>query len=80
MSASDEQNDLTHQIPLRVAIWKFSPTEFVVVKVWRGPSWQRVGDIHPTEARAREAARFIPRKRPLIGLNDLSAMDKRAKA
>jgi hypothetical protein len=54
----------------RAVIWQMN-NGFAVIGVLRGPAFQRVGDYHPTEAAAREAARFVRRKHPEVGFKDM---------
>lgn len=55
---------------LRVVIWH-TKHGFALIRVMRGPAFQRIGDYHPTEVAAREAARFVQRKHPNIGFKDM---------
>jgi len=55
---------------LRVVIWQ-TETGFALMRVMRGPAFQRIGNFHSTEAAAREAARFVPRKHPEVGFKDM---------
>jgi hypothetical protein len=56
---------------LRVVIWKIK-SGFAVCGLRRGPTLERIGNVHPTIEQAREAARFVPRKHQQIGFNNAS--------
>lgn len=56
---------------LRVVVWK-TALGYKVVGLRRGPVAHPIGNFHPTEEQAREAAQFIPRKHKPISLNDLT--------